>query len=846
VSTTYAVNGRPTTVDDFQSTSVAVQNTGTVPLFIEPLGRIVDVGATVTVPGWSTRRTRVRTAGQNGTAVVTLTAGSPAAAPGPGGVTFDPGPAASMSVSISGGTWYTNEGLTTAVSFPVTVPAPVVLYPSAPASVVITATVGTTSQARGMNVTDGSAESFAWTPSTDVERAAAGVSAGSGTYARIIGPSNGTADAAVINALITAASAAGRGLVRGMPGENYALETSIVMKSGVILDLTGCTLTPTTFGIGNMLRNNSVTTARTVMDLTTTASSTAISSATAAFTASLVENVLIYGAGVQGGPLIATVTGVDATNATLSVAASTSLTNASACFGTRDTDMTVIGGKFVCAVALGSNATAHLIRIRRADNVTFRDQKFVATNGLYNLHFADCTNYTAEGIFFDLRTGASDGVHVTGPADSGVIRNIKGRSVSGLVSITPNDYAGLNDTYGPITNLDIMSIHPVGQSQGAVVAVLGGSSSPQTYAKDVHVRDVSASSNGGAVVGCGDDTVSANTTGGIIDGLVLENITGQNTGTGELISLSGAGLKAIRIRGLRADSASMTTQGLVYLPTTATCESLHVSDVRVGTLAVKPSIVRTDGYVKNLIVAGVQGDQVGHAILIHGTSGKVDRAIVRDCNAIYFQSSCYVDNSAGVLGMLEVSNIQSSTGQWGIGDFASSTEIHAVNINVNPNNGNASVNVGAAAAVITVYASHCNFQGKNITGTAGGKVRSRSTGFPVDAASTFLQNNAGDLLYNTNGASAPFVVGPAVADGTSWRALSTGAVKSGTATLVGGTVTVSDAAITAASEIRMRAATLGGTPGALYISAKVASTSFTITSTSGTDTSVVAYDVVKY
>jgi hypothetical protein len=183
VSTTYAVNGRPTTVDDFASTSVAVQNTGAVPLYIEPLGRIVDVGATVTVPGWSARRTRVRTAGQDGTAVVTLTAGTPAAGPGPGGVTFDPGPASSMSVSVSGGTWYTNEGLTTAASFPVTVTAPTVLYPSAAASVVITATVGTTSQARGMNVTDGSAEAFVWTPSTDVERAAAGVSAGTGTYA---------------------------------------------------------------------------------------------------------------------------------------------------------------------------------------------------------------------------------------------------------------------------------------------------------------------------------------------------------------------------------------------------------------------------------------------------------------------------------------------------------------------------------------------------------------------------------------------------------------------------------------------------------------------------------------
>lgn len=185
MSTTYAVNGRPTTVDDFASTLVAVQNTGTVPLFIEPLGRTVDVGATVTVPGWSARRTRVRTAGQNGTAVVTLTAGTPAAGPGPGGVTFDPGPAASVSLSISGGTWYSNEGLTTAVSFPVSLVAPTVLYPAAAGSITVTAVVGGTTQVRGMNVNEGSAEGFTWVPSTDAERAAAGVSAGTTTYAAI-------------------------------------------------------------------------------------------------------------------------------------------------------------------------------------------------------------------------------------------------------------------------------------------------------------------------------------------------------------------------------------------------------------------------------------------------------------------------------------------------------------------------------------------------------------------------------------------------------------------------------------------------------------------------------------
>lgn len=73
-----------------------------------------------------------------------------------------------------------------------------------------------------------------------------------------------------------------------------------------------------------------------------------------------------------------------------------------------------------------------------------------------------------------------------------------------------------------------------------------------------------------------------------------------------------------------------------------------------------------------------------------------------------------------------------------------------------------------------------------------------------------------------------------------------GAVRQGTATLVAGTVTVADAKITANSTIRILSKTLGGTPGAHFISAKSVGVSFTITSTSNTDTSTVNFSVIDY
>lgn len=71
-------------------------------------------------------------------------------------------------------------------------------------------------------------------------------------------------------------------------------------------------------------------------------------------------------------------------------------------------------------------------------------------------------------------------------------------------------------------------------------------------------------------------------------------------------------------------------------------------------------------------------------------------------------------------------------------------------------------------------------------------------------------------------------------------------LSTGEATLVAGSVTVADEDITDDSVIRLVSKTLGGSPGALFISAKVADTSFTIDSTDVGDTSVVQYDVLVY
>ena len=169
---TYTVTGAPTIVDAGTSTLVAVTNNGGVPVLIEPLGRQVLPGASVTVPGWRDVRTVLRTSGPAASCDVTLTAGSPASKPGPGPVMLDPGGAVSMAVTITGGSWFTDEGLTVAASFPRTVTTPTPLYAAAPATVTVAGTVGTLTKTLGLNVVDGCAETFRFEASSDAERTA--------------------------------------------------------------------------------------------------------------------------------------------------------------------------------------------------------------------------------------------------------------------------------------------------------------------------------------------------------------------------------------------------------------------------------------------------------------------------------------------------------------------------------------------------------------------------------------------------------------------------------------------------------------------------------------------------
>ena len=142
-----------------------------------------------------------------------------------------------------------------------------------------------------------------------------------------------------------------------------------------------------------------------------------------------------------------------------------------------------------------------------------------------------------------------------------------------------------------------------------------------------------------------------------------------------------------------------------------------------------------------------------------------------------------------------------------------------------------------------------NLTGSGVTLTAGAAMTNGrvfiSPGLP---APTSGPHSVGELAIRdtqTPGRSIGWICTTSGTPGT-WAPLPTLSVGGGQATLSGGAVTVANPSVTSTTQVRVWQVRATGTPGALFISARAAGTSFTISSTSVTDASLVQYEIVSY
>lgn len=138
------------------------------------------------------------------------------------------------------------------------------------------------------------------------------------------------------------------------------------------------------------------------------------------------------------------------------------------------------------------------------------------------------------------------------------------------------------------------------------------------------------------------------------------------------------------------------------------------------------------------------------------------------------------------------------------------------------------------------YATFLVDEGGNYLTDENGNYIVSSTGYPIDISYGGTGGTSVPTARSNFGLATtdqPTFAGLKITEGSNAR--------QGVATLVAGSVVVANTSVTASSRIQLTSNTDGGTPGWLRNSARSAGVSFTITSSSATDTSTVAYTITE-
>jgi hypothetical protein len=206
----------------------------------------------------------------------------------------------------------------------------------------------------------------------------------------------------------------------------------------------------------------------------------------------------------------------------------------------------------------------------------------------------------------------------------------------------------------------------------------------------------------------------------------------------------------------------------------------------------------------------------------------------------------------GVCGYINNSNANTSGATlWG-GAFDARSSAAIAAINGALARGQSSRASGTTASALGIYASAENTGAGTVTSAtavnalgvnSGGGTIGTFYGVRVPVSATLATTTWGIFVDSANSYFGGDVhIGVA---GKGLRVKEGSNAKMGVATLVAGVATVANTSVTATSRIFLTGQSGGGTPGALRVSARVNGTSFTITSSSGADTSVVAWQIFE-
>lgn len=424
----------------------------------------------------------------------------------------------------------------------------------------------------------------------------------------------------------------------------------------------------------------------------------------------------------------------------------------------------VIGGRWNRGSNAGTFNVAHGLVFRKVDGLRVRDVEYTSSGGKYGILVVDCTDWVVDGFHAD--SCYSDGVHVQGPSSHGTIRNVYGTAGDDLVAIVPLDYTGY--VWGDeddVTDILIENVRGV-ETARCIVKVMGGSGLDTLR---ITVRDIKGTSTRQGVW-VGDDVSQANTTGGRLDQILLDDIH-VRTGVGYAqIQLNASNAGCINVSNVSFSVAGKTSQDCVYVGPEA---AAHIEDLIVSGVSVVDGAGAVmnvyKGKVDRCVVRGVVGTPAANlavARLTDANTAEIGSLLVADVNVTPVSTSgslVRAISSTHTLPNVWLSNCRSAYA-W-IADIGTTTTVVASGVY----NTSGQYNVRATGALTVIADQSCLLNTGTVTNA--GTIASRGLGFKVDVSG--LTNTAGDMAYNTN-AGLGCGAGPVVANGTLWKHLYTG------------------------------------------------------------------------
>lgn len=470
--------------------------------------------------------------------------------------------------------------------------------------------------------------------------------------------------------------------------------------------------------------------------------------------------------------VVRTGTTLDMTGCTVTLKAGSNcnmLQNYAVGAGGRDSDITVIGGRWDRGANGGTTIALISLFLRGVDRLTLRGITYVSTAGKFAIRVADVTDYTIGDITFP--GAASDGVHITGPAVRGIIRNIKGTTGDDLISITPRDWVGYDDVFGDVTDLLVDGVYAK-DGTAAVIKLSGGTG---CKARRITIRNVygNVSQWGIAII---DETQNGPCD---VDDLTIDGVHLLTSSSGSTIHIAASAAGTIRISNVQ-DVAGVQNGAVVQVRQNAGSAAASVARLVLDGFDITQGQSRgivdinTGATVGDLALRNgrfVLATGNGNVITLAGATSVLGRVIAADLHLTSCRCLLNTPASTPAITILarnihakscsRILNLLGVSVDATLSDCVFDSNVSAW---VYVSGGTATIRGGGISRVGTQV---------GVQRAAAEVVRVINPDLPVDLS--LLARNADDVAINTNAALA-CGTGRAISNGTSWKNLYSGAV----------------------------------------------------------------------